>query len=111
MERSELKKAERESIADGVELCSIRYMTYIYHFRILSSFYLPPPPQKKKTTTTLFAVVEVADYTFLCLFMVEAILKIIAVGFSSYISDGSNTLDIVVLTENIIELSVKDRLR
>ena len=43
--------------------------------------------------------------------MVEAILKIIAVGFSSYISDGSNTLDIVVLTENIIELSVKDRLR
>lgn len=55
-------------------------------------------------------ILDILNYIFTAIFLLEAILRIIALGFTRYIKDRWNQLDIIIVILSIIGILV-DKLK
>jgi hypothetical protein len=78
---------------------------------LLSSILLCVDTPLSNPNSTLFRILKILDYTFTFLFLIEAVLKIIALGFwsndfpgiGSYILNAWNILDFFVVIASLVD--------
>ena len=80
---------------------------------LLSSLLLIADNPLNNPNSTYSKVLEIVDFVFTFLFLIEAIIKIIALGFfyssipaNAYIMNGWNILDFIVVTASMIDFIV-----